>query len=297
MSKVIDICGLILFTNNVNLFESKIHKNDCCMYDLVIALMEENRFEENEEDEVLYKKYDNDILVSSRWLKIYYENEPLISVNKGQVPWVVYVNHRINSAVVEEFITKIVIPHFYYKIIRGIPLHASSVIVNGELICIAGASFSGKTTLVYNILQQKYTMLMSDDVTPISIYNDKIYAHSGSQIIKIREETARNFSIDSSYLHYENNVSKQEIKKIFYINPDTIYNKVSAKKYEQQHKCGILLANLYATYFNSISAKVLKDVSFISKKIDVYELNYKKEFDIIPKVIDTILGIAVGGTE
>lgn len=76
-----------------------------------------------------------------------------------------------------------------------LPLHSSGICYNNEAILFAGNSGSGKSTLALAMNRHYGFKLISDDITAISLENEKVVAHSSFPSIKLWQDSLEMFEI------------------------------------------------------------------------------------------------------
>jgi len=76
--------------------------------------------------------------------------------------------------------------------LRGVTcLHASGVVVNGQSFALTGPSGAGKSTLAACFATEGYSIL-TDDVLPLQIENDKVYTRSGYSRLRLYPHSYEN---------------------------------------------------------------------------------------------------------
>lgn len=279
--KVIQLCGLQIMLDSDVIFRDNPCVAEMSMNDVAISIKCSTYVKQD--IPLFIHIYGNDIYISESFMEIRYNNISLVQANITSKPWMVVFNTNILTDVCEELFVKIVIPYYFYTHNAGIPLHATTVKHGKDIICIMGESYSGKSTLAYYLLQDENFILLSDDVTPISLSSDankQIVAFSGSNNLKIRKETASFFSTNTLLFSFPHTTTTQGdlVKCIFFINPHNEEKHPSLRLCSNLESRCLLLKNLYASYLYKLDESIIKTINAICDKIKIYELNYFKDF-------------------
>lgn len=74
----------------------------------------------------------------------------------------------------------------------------------------------------------------------------------------------------------------------FYINPSIISIQPEINLCNTVVASSLLIKNLYASYMNKISLSCVQNIMHISKRINVYEIRFFKDFSSLPMLKDLI---------
>tara|TARA_B100000214_G_scaffold331889_1_gene273084 strand:- start:53 stop:916 length:864 start_codon:yes stop_codon:yes gene_type:complete len=157
---------------------------------------------------------------------IYYKSRPgLIFKILSNSDIIIYKSNEINQDKIWEML--IGVPFGYALRNKGfVVLHGSSVVVNGQALCIVGSSGLGKSTLALSLVERGYKFLTED----LSIIKDDI-VHFYSSWIKIdknltnKTKTDLNSNIDLSFdsrnrelvkISKENSAENATLKAIYF---------------------------------------------------------------------------------
>ncbi len=185
------------------------------------------------------------------------------------------------------------------------PLHAMAVEYNKKPLVFIAPSKTGKSTLEYFFLNNGCKSI-TDDVLPVKLLNDKSTCFS-SKNLKIKTDTKLasrfNIPLDISNIvtplenKYWLSLSLEQhshinhnLEYIFYLNPSNDYEEVLLTPISKIDSINMLVENLHFVQFYPKTKRneAIKNVLINFKNIDVYSVNYKKEFHNITKIIDVI---------
>lgn len=185
------------------------------------------------------------------------------------------------------------------------PLHAMAVEYNKKPLVFIAPSKTGKSTLEHFFLNNGCKSI-TDDVLPVKLLNNKSTCFS-SKNLKIKTDT-KLASLFNIPLNISNIVTPLEnkywlsipseqhshinhnLKYIFYLNPSNDYKDVLLTPISKINSINLLVENLHYVQFypKNERDKAIKNILINFKNIDIYSVNYKKEFDNITKIVDAI---------
>ena len=185
------------------------------------------------------------------------------------------------------------------------PLHATAVEYNDKPLVFIAPSKTGKSTLEHFFLN-KGCKSIADDVLPVKFFNNNGYCFSAKNLkIKTDTKLASIFNIpldianivtpleDKYWLSLspeKHSFSNHNLNCIFYLNPSNDYNDVFITPISKIDSIKLLIENLHFVQFypKEKREKILDSVLINFKNVDIYSVNYKKEFCNITKIIDVI---------
>ena len=194
---------------------------------------------------------------------------------------ILYINKKLSSCAVLEMIEKKVIPIFFYNKRTILPLHSTMVSSKNKNIALMGASFAGKSTLAAHFVYDKGYKIVTDDILPIYNCKGKLISYPMASQLRLRKDSQEFYNKRNVEIIKSN--SPQFIDTLFLLCPND-------KNYicSVENKIAAILKNLFATHFCDYSPTFLSYVIDVSKKVDIYELHYKKGFDNIQDTAEKI---------
>jgi len=199
---------------------------------------------------------------------------------------------------------------------RGeLPFHAGAVSLDGQFVGILGKSDTGKSTLVWSLVQEgalfgndDLLMVQVDGETPIAMPSVSLYPNprdNSNLIAGIGETPAVRNHPDSDrlWMHiqpHQRLTEPQPLRCFFKLEPDETCERISAHRWGE--KAGFtwpsdleavfdLQNHLYGPHFGRafVGAKTLeKRLLKLAEKVPVFVLRYPKRFDQIPLLIETM---------
>lgn len=184
-----------------------------------------------------------------------------------------------------------------------LPLHASSVVINNQVVLFSGPTKAGKSTLA-SYLNQHGFPLYSEDLSPIYMNDKNISLAKGISRVKLWQD---------SLIALGNNPDKHQIvhpifkKYAYFLNNDSLPNKLPVKALfilENSDEVSVeeinSIGEKMATIFNNIyyvkrfyAFGFQKEIFDISRNlvnnIPIYRLKRPLNYDYLPNVRDTIL--------
>lgn len=144
-----------------------------------------------------------------------------------------------------------------------------------------GASFAGKSTLAAHFVYDKGYKIVTDDILPIYNCKGKLISYPMASQLRLRKDSQEFYNKRNVEIIKSN--SPQFIDTLFLLCPND-------KNYicSVENKIAAILKNLFATHFCDYSPTFLSYVIDVSKKVDIYELHYKKGFDNIQDTAEKI---------
>ena len=171
------------------------------------------------------------------------------------------------------------------------PLHASSILTDKGAVLLCGRAGAGKSTSAFALNRMYGFELLSDDISPVSLYNNKYCIKPFIKRVKLWSKTLNecNIAIDSLEKvnkikdKYFININKNEQRTIEYYKIDYIINlNVEISKnyiYEEiikeKEKFKIIIDNSYRSYFYTAFNKeelIFKYNTGLLKSIKMYNL-------------------------
>lgn len=189
---------------------------------------------------------------------------------------------------------------------KMVPLHGSSVTMNGEGIILAGQSGAGKSTLTSTFIKKGFRFL-SDDVSVIdSDDNGDLYVQPSYPYRKLHRDSIDNFKLDVSGLeriereeekylipvHESFESEPRKLRAFIEIVPMDKVEEVSIERIRGAAKLRLLMDNLYrgnlSTYFDS-KVFYFEQIGKISANLDVFRLVRPKHQFTCDKQAELIL--------
>jgi len=181
---------------------------------------------------------------------------------------------------------------------KKILLHASAILLNGELVLFVGDSGAGKSSIVAELSKRGYS-LFSDDVCVLECLPEKtpgMYAYSSYPMMKLWEDTVQKLDdnqFDKTYkirpqvskygqfFHEQFSKSPYPIKKIFVLNPvEDQIGEYAAKIIIGLEAFKYLSKNTYRRQFlheHSLQALHLKQMSFLVQSAEIILMTRNKD--------------------
>lgn len=185
------------------------------------------------------------------------------------------------------------------------PLHATAVEYNEKPLVFIAPSKTGKSTLAHFFLD-KGCKSITDDVLPIKLLNNHASCFSAKNLkIKTDTKLASIFNITLDIVNIvtplenkywlslppeKHSSNNHNLNCIFYLNPSDDYNDVSITPISKIDSIKLLIENLHFIQFypKEKREKIIDDVLINFRNVDVYAVNYRKEFCNITKIINVI---------
>ena len=189
---------------------------------------------------------------------------------------------------------------------RGeLPLHAGAVSLDGQFIGVLAASGTGKSTLIWSLVQSG-ALFGNDDLltvrldtpTPLAMPSVSLFPKlcSPSLTACADDTPAVEVYADAGefWMHIQPSqrlTEPQPLRCLFAIEPDATATKIRARRWSQDEAVLLLPANLHGARFarTFVGAKTLQErVQKLAEQTPIYVLNYPKRFDQIAPLIETM---------
>lgn len=168
-------------------------------------------------------------------------------------------------------------------------MHASSVKLNDNTLLFSGPSHSGKSTLA-SYLYSRGGELISEDISVISLA-ESAEIHTFCPFVKLSKEAAFIAKLEEQTYLFGNErggypvkphkKNQSRIDKCFFIQPSNC-NRI--KELSNEHALRKVFKYSYISGSTDDQVKIFKFIS----KVKFYDLEYKKNFDEIPKIHEMI---------
>lgn len=186
-----------------------------------------------------------------------------------------------------------------------IPLHASNVLLNNQLLTVCGDSGMGKSSTCYGLVK-KGGFFVSDDLTPICIENNDVRTYSLLNYLKLDENVITNYGQDiyanlervprskgKVYFHPENVIDYKPKIEFIFILTSSEANSVCCELIEGVEAFELVFSNLYRREYlvamKEISSEVFQIVSKLIQQAKVYQVSRPNELNDYDQIIDVIL--------
>jgi hypothetical protein len=186
-------------------------------------------------------------------------------------------------------------------------IHATAVVVNDEAVAFLGESTYGKSTLAAAFIYAGFRLL-TDDLLVLSLEDNRIWAQSGPQRIKLFPEAAqkvlgkysddigRNSRSSKLLIPLEaahSQLTAVPLRCIYVLNSPGLVapRRVNLRRLSQKDACIGLLHNNYNTVLRSRDcvAKPFNLATAVASRVPVKRVRYPRNFASLPRVREAIL--------
>lgn len=203
----------------------------------------------------------------------------------------IFVNEKLSYKATFEIISKKIIPYIYYESYLGIPIHATAIKTEQGLICLAGISSVGKSTLAANFIYRHLGTLYTDDILCVEEKCGTLFPHSNFSLLKLREESSKffgDYDFNANSLRY-NMDSNTSFIKTFFVLHKSENKKITFKKLCRDNNLEILMRNLFSPYMCKFSREFVDLISRISKLIEIVEVEFPHDYNYLNELTDLVL--------
>ncbi len=168
------------------------------------------------------------------------------------------------------------------------PIHGSMIEIDGKTVIITGRSGSGKSTTVFELMNQGGSFL-SDDVSPVSVIDDQVVALPAFPQQKLCHDIVERYHLDKKSLIYIDELREKYARKIntdqYVSEPRQLHCMIELIPYQEQtvliqevkgvKKFQVLTSNLYRGLVYEkmgITMKRMEDMIQIASKVKMYQL-------------------------
>lgn len=169
-----------------------------------------------------------------------------------------------------------------------IPIHGSMIEIDGKTVIITGRSGSGKSTTVFELMNQGGSFL-SDDVSPVSVVDNQVVALPAFPQQKLCHDIVERYHLDKKALLYIDELRDKYARKInteqYVSEPRQLHYMIELIPYQEQtillqevkgvKKFQMLTSNLYRGLVYEkmgITMKRMEDMIQIASKVRMYQL-------------------------
>ncbi len=196
--------------------------------------------------------------------------------------------------------------------LRGeLPLHAGAVSLDGQFVGVLAASGTGKSTLVWSLVQGG-ALFGNDDLVNVGMGGASPVAMPLVSLVpKLRapslEACANGTSAVETYsdsgefwMHIrpaQRLTEPQPLRCLFALEPEADATDITARRWSEAEASLLLPTHLHGAHFGRafVGAKALDArLKKLAEAVPVYSLCYPKRFDLLPALIDTMRGVAAG---
>lgn len=290
----INLLGLTIDTTDTDIFvNSNVTKELLCKKsDITIRLLNDGEIIEDKNTNTLFQDGIRIELFRTGAL-FFIEQTLILKLDLCDSIGEIAFSGKFNLSAIEEIICKKVIPIFYYKMNRGIPLHATAILTQNGAICLSGISKSGKSTLAANFLFSGLGTLITDDTLYIKQNDNDLYVYPSILPLKLRNDSQqyfsqqRKFKCNLSDPKYFTKCNMLQLKTIFFLSTcdssDILIRTIDTKM-----NSSLLIENLFAADFCDFSKEFLILVMNYAQSIQFTEIVYPRNFELLDSVMKEV---------
>lgn len=192
---------------------------------------------------------------------------------------------------------------------RGfVPIHASYIMHNNMLYAFVAKSGVGKTTMATSCVEQRGSVLISDDVLPVMLHPDGsvLGVPSSSLPVKAWQSDLMCAVEDLSgceeiypgigkyYVLRDDYVQPHRVGAIFILDPDDSMAEGDVRLRGLEKHSGLtILSHIHAiwAYPRPIYGQLFMQFSSISDRIPVYGVSYRRTAKAMPRILETVYDV------
>ena len=227
---------------------------------------------------------DIDIFKTDNRYELSYKGIAVMCISLEVKPIRLSVIKALSDEAAVEMVEKKIFPLIFYATDKAVPLHATMIQKGNIATAFLGASFSGKSTLAAYFISKHGYSLISDDILPIYTDSGKSYTYKMTSKLRLRRNSAEHIPTKETLMDVKPHSIL--VRKLFVIN-----NSQNVFCHTNKNCLEALMKNLFAPYYCNFSTRFLNILSSISKTVDMYTLDYVKNYEALDQTCNIIKSI------
>lgn len=188
---------------------------------------------------------------------------------------------------------------------KELPLHAGAVSLDGHFIGVLAESGTGKSTLIWSLVQSgalfgndDLLTVRMDEGIPLAMPSVSLYPKlcaPSLQACAVKTPAVEIYPDSGEFwMHIRPDqrlTESQPLRALFALEPDETANEISVRQWDEAEAASTLLLHLHGAYFGYAfigGRKLKKRLMKLVANTPIYSLRYPKRFDQIPRLIEAM---------